>query len=212
MSEFVSGLSSAWAATSNIEIVAVMFGLLYIILAARENSWCWPAAFIGTGTSIYLFWDGELLMESALNVYYLAMAVFGWWQWQYGGKEDGGGEKTILSIQSWPVKNHIIALTLIAVLTLSSGYLLNQNTSAALPYLDSFTTWSAVITTWMVARKVLENWLYWIVINSISIYLYIDRAFFLYAVLFVLYIIIAVFGYRQWRKSLMLRKSHALSH
>jgi len=93
MSEFVSGLSSAWAATSNIEIVAVMFGLLYIILAARENSWCWPAAFIGTGTSIYLFWDGELLMESALNVYYLAMAVFGWWQWQYGGKEDGGGEK-----------------------------------------------------------------------------------------------------------------------
>lgn len=207
MNDLLSGLSNAWAATSNIEIIAVVFGLLYIVLAAKENSWCWPAAFIGTGTSIYLFWNGELLMESGLNVYYLAMAVFGWWQWQYGGSD-----KTVLSIQSWPLINHVIALAVIAVLTLGSGYLLSQNTHAALPYLDSFTTWSAVITTWMVARKVLENWLYWIVINSASIYLYIDRAFFLYAVLYALYIIIAVFGYRQWRKSVALRNDHALSH
>ena len=197
INEFLIGLGNAWAATSNIEIVAVAFGLIYIILAAKENVWCWPAGFIGTGTSIYLFWDGSLYMESALNVYYLLMAVFGWWQWQYGSTE-----KSTLSIRSLTAKEHLIILTLIAALTLVSGYFLNSNTDAALPYLDSFTTWSAVITTWMVARKILENWLYWIVINSASIYLYLDRGFVLYAVLFALYVVIAVVGYRQWRYTL----------
>ena len=136
-------------------------------------------------------------MESALNVYYLLMAVFGWWQWQYGSTE-----KSTLSIRSLTAKEHLIILTLIAALTLVSGYFLNSNTDAALPYLDSFTTWSAVITTWMVARKILENWLYWIVINSASIYLYLDRGFVLYDVLFALYVVIAVVGYRQWRYTL----------
>jgi nicotinamide mononucleotide transporter len=194
MNDLLTHLYSAWAATSNIEVVAVVFGLIYIIFAANENIWCWPAGFIGTGTSIYLFWDGSLYMESALNVYYLLMAVFGWWQWQHGSRQ-----KSTLSIRSLEIREHFFIIALITILSLSSGYLLSNNTDAALPYLDSFTTWSAVITTWMVARKILENWLYWIVINIASIYLYIDRGFFLYAVLFALYVIIAIFGYRQWR-------------
>lgn len=194
MNEFLSVLSAAWLATSNVEVVAVVFGLIYIVLAAKENIWCWPAGFIGTGTSVYLFWDGSLYMESALNVYYLLMAIFGWWQWQYGSEE-----RARLAIRSLVAKEHFTILGLIAALTLTSGYLLSNNTDAALPYLDSFTTWAAVITTWMVARKILENWLYWIVINSATIYLYIDRGFLLYAVLFGLYVIIALWGYRQWR-------------
>jgi nicotinamide mononucleotide transporter len=194
MSSLFAGLSSAWAATSDIEVVAVVFGLFYIVLAAKENIWCWPAGFIGTGASIYLFWDGSLYMESALNVYYLLMAVFGWWQWQYGSRQ-----KSTLAIRSLVATEHILIISLILALTLISGYLLSTKTDAALPYLDSFTTWSAVITTWMVARKILENWLYWIVINCASIYLYIDRGFLLYAILFSLYVVIAVFGYQQWR-------------
>jgi nicotinamide mononucleotide transporter len=192
-SEILSGLTSAWASTGQVEVVAVVFGLIYILLAAKENVWCWPAGFIGTGTSIYLFWDGSLYMESALNVYYLLMAIFGWWQWQYGSKTNSK-----LAIRSLDLKEHLTILVLISVLTLISGYLLSTNTDAALPYLDSFTTWSAVITTWMVTRKILENWLYWIVINSAAIYLYIERDFLLYALLFGLYVVIAIFGYRQW--------------
>ncbi|MFQ3245096.1 MAG: nicotinamide mononucleotide transporter [Arenicella sp.] len=204
MSAMLTELSSAWAATGNIEVIAVTFGLLYIIFAAKENIWCWPAGFVGTGTSIYLFWDGSLYMESALNVYYLVMAIVGWWQWQYGSRE-----KSMLEIRSLLLKEHVSIILLIAVLTLISGYLLSNNTDAALPYLDSFTTWSAVITTWMVARKILENWLYWIVINSASIYLYSDRGFLLYAVLFALYVVIAIIGYRQWRYNYSYAKSSA---
>lgn len=192
----INGLSSAWAATSHLEIVAVAFGLVYIVLAAKENSWCWPAAFIGTGTSVILFWDGKIYMESLLNIYYLLMAVYGWWQWRYGGDE-----QSTLTISRFSIRQHGVAILLVATATLISGYWLSLKTDAALPYLDSFTTWSAVVTTWMVTRKVLENWLYWILINSAAIYLFVERGFLLYAVLYALYIVIAVFGYKQWRHS-----------
>lgn len=193
---FLNTLSLAWAATSNIEIIAVAFGLAYIVLAAKENAWCWPAAFIGTGTSVYLFWDGKIYMESLLNIYYLLMAVYGWWQWCYGG-----ADKSTLRISRFTMVQHCVAISLVIILTLISGYFLSAKTDAALPYLDSFTTWSAVITTWMVTRKILENWLYWILINSAAIYLFVERGFLLYAILYALYIVIAVFGYRQWQQS-----------
>lgn len=196
MSEVLQTLYLALQAISHLELVSVAFGLAYVILAARENSWCWPAAFIGTGTAVFLFWDASLLMESALNVYYLAMAIFGWWQWTKGGVA-----QTRLSISTLSTGRHIQLIFLITILTSVSGYLLSNNTDAALPYVDSFTTWSAVITTWMIARKILENWLYWIVIDSVSIWLYIERGLYLYAALFFAYIIIAIFGYLHWQRN-----------
>lgn len=199
MQDLIASIAIAWAATSQLEIVSVLFGLVYVILAARENIWCWPAAFIGTGTAIFLFWDASLLMESALNVYYLAMAIFGWWQWR-----GGGGIKSSLVISSWKTHQHFIAIALIGVLTLVSGYFLSTRSQAALPYVDSFTTWSAVITTWMVTRKILENWLYWIVIDLVAMWLFSERGLYLYALLFFLYTLIAVTGYFQWKKRYLL--------
>ena len=199
----------ALQATSQLEMVSVAFGLAYVILAARENSWCWPCAFIGTGTAVVLFWEGLLPMESALNAYYLIMAVYGWWQWQGKSKRNNknsnqnDSDHTLLKISSWQAKQHLLCLSTIAALCFISGYYLSHYTNAALPYLDSFTTWSAVIATWMVTQKILENWLYWLVINSASIYLYIEREFYLYAALFVIYIIIAAYGYYQWRKQFL---------
>jgi nicotinamide mononucleotide transporter len=195
MQDLIVSIGAAWAGTSQLEIVSVLFGLVYVVLAARENIWCWPAAFIGTGTAVFLFWDASLVMESALNVYYLAMAIFGWWQWRAGGDNNSG-----LLISSLRTRQHLIAISLISVLTLVSGYLLSTRTTAALPYVDSFTTWSAVITTWMVARKILQNWLYWIVIDLVAMWLFSERGLYLYALLFLLYSLIAVIGHFQWSK------------
>lgn len=188
---------TAIQASSSLELISVAFGLAYVILAARENIWCWPAALLGTGTAIFLFWDVNLLMESGLNIYYLGMAVFGWWQWKHGGKSQGS-----LAIQTWSWNKHLITLIVIAALSLTSGIILSQNTNAAFPFVDSFTTWSAVITTWMVARKVLENWLYWVVIDIVSVWLFIQKDLYLYANLFVLYTVIAVVGYVSWKAKL----------
>ncbi len=193
----IETLSAAWQLTSWLELVSVAFGLAYVILAARENSWCWPAAFIGTGTGILVFWDASLIMESGLNVFYLGMALYGWWQWQRGGLND-----TELKISAWNAKQHVGAIAVISVFTVISGYFLNAKTGAALPYVDSFTTWSAVLTTWMVAKKILQNWLYWIVIDTVSVWLFWQRELYLYALLFVIYTVIAIYGYSNWRRKL----------
>ena len=178
---------SAW------EALAVVLGILYLLLAVRENILCWYAAFASSLIFLFLFWDVELLMESALQVYYLVMAVYGWWQWRHGG---AGTDQ--LPISRWPARWHLYAAVAILCLSATSGLALQEWSSAALPFLDSFTTWGAVLSTWMVARKVLENWLYWLLIDGVSIYLYLDRELYLTALLFAAYLVIAVFGFRQW--------------
>ena len=178
---------SAW------EAIAVALGITYLLLAVRENLWCWYAAFVSTSIFLVLFWNVNLLMESALQVYYLVMAVYGWWQWQHGS-----GDQTELAISRWGTRQHLVALAAVLIASAASGILLQQFTTAAMPFLDSFTTWGSILTTWMVARKILENWLYWLVIDSVSIYLYLDRELYLTALLFALYLVIVLFGYRKW--------------
>ena len=135
-------------------------------------------------------------MESALNVYYMGMAVYGWLQWQKGGPDHSGVE-----IVRWTAKQHSAGILGILLASIISGYLLSVSTDARLPYLDSFTTWASVFTTVMVARKVLENWLYWIVINSVSIFLYIDRDLNQTAMMFSVYLLLSVLGYVAWKKN-----------
>ena len=175
------------------EAAAVVLGVAYLLLAMRESLWCWYAAFASTSIFLVLFWDVGLLMESALQVYYLLMAVYGWWHWRHGSAAQGE-----LPISRWRARDHLFAIGAVLLASAVSGTLLQQYSSAALPYLDSFTTWGSVLTTWMVARKILENWLYWLVIDSVSIYLYLDRELYLTALLFALYLIIVIFGYRKW--------------
>lgn len=184
---------TAFQAMSLWELAAVVLALAYLLLAMKEQISCWYAAFISTSIYIFLFWDVNLLMESALQIYYLAMAVYGWWQWRHHQNSEQN-----LAIHRWSLQTHGLVLAGLCGLTLLSGYWLQQSTQAALPYLDSFTTWGAVITTYMVARKVLENWLYWIIIDGASVYLYLDRGLYLTAILFVLYVVLVVFGFFQW--------------
>ena len=184
----------------NLETLAVALGRSYLLLAMRENSLCWYCAFFSTAIYVYIFGDVSLYMESALNVYYMGMAVYGWLQWQKGGANHSGVE-----IVRWTAKHHIICVLVILIASVISGYLLSVNTDARLPYLDSFTTWASVLTTVMVARKVLENWLYWIVINSVSIYLYIDRDLDQTAAMFTLYLVLSVLGYVAWKKNYVLQ-------
>ena len=175
------------------EALAAALSVAYLLLAARESLWCWAAGFASNAIYLFVFRDASLLMDSALQVYYMGMAVYGWWRWR-----QGGGESHRLPISRWPVGGHAAAVCAVCALSLATGLALDRHTDAASPFLDSFTTWGAVLTTWMVARKVLENWLYWIVIDSVSVGLYIARDLDITAALFAAYTLIAIFGYRQW--------------
>jgi len=178
-----------------VETLAVVFSIAYLLFALKENSLCWYCAFFSTAIYTWIFGDVQLYMESLLNVYYLVMAVYGWYQWRKGGEDHQG-----IHISVWTYRQHGLAIVSVIVLSVISGYLLENNTDAQLPYLDSFTTWGAVLTTVMVARKILENWLYWVVIDAASIYLYLDRELYQTVVLFAVYVVLAVVGYFTWRK------------
>lgn len=181
--------------SSWLELVAVIFAIFYLVLAVRENSLCWYAAFISTSIFLVIFWQVKLYMESGLQVYYLAMAIYGWYEWTRGGTKHAG-----IAITTWSSRTHVVVLFAIMAATLISGQLLQTYSDSGLPYLDSFTTWASVVTTYMVAKKVLENWLYWLVIDSVAIYLYLDRELYFTALLFVAYVFIAIFGFFMWRR------------
>ena len=196
MNEVLNEIISQLQQSSKLELAAVVFAVAYLLLAVRENILCWSAALISTSIFLFIFWQVKLYMESGLQIYYIGMAIYGWYQWNKGGPGEGA-----LPVSTWRPKQHFIALALIVFATLGSGYILSSGTDARLPFLDSFTTWSSVITTFMVARKILENWLYWLIIDSVSIYLYLDRELYFTALLFGIYIIIIFFGWFSWLKS-----------
>ncbi len=195
MHDISAGIIDALKLMSGWEGLAVALAIAYLLLAMRENILCWVCAFASTAIYTVLFWNVSLVMESALNVYYMLMAIYGWHQWQRGSKQG-----TALPITRWRWSTHIGIWLLIAALTLISGFLLTGQSTAAWPYVDSFTTWSSVIVTFMVARKVLENWLYWIVIDSVSILLYFERGLALTSLLMAAYTLMAIAGYITWRR------------
>jgi len=181
--------------TSWWEVPAVVLAILYLVLAARESIWCWGAAFASTAIYTYVFFDVNLYLESVLQIYYLGMAVYGWYQWRHPADRS-----STLPISTWSLKKHGVVIAATAVVVVLSGHLLDKNTEAALPYLDAFTTWYAVVTTYMVAKKILENWGYWFVIDSALVYLSYSRGLYLTSLLYVAYLIIIVFGYWKWKK------------
>jgi len=179
------------------EALAVVLAVAYLVLAIRQNVWCWAAAAVSTTLYLFIMYDSRLYMQSLLQLYYLAMAAYGWYHWRH--PRNGDGE---LPVIVWPLRYHVLAIGAVLLLVWLSAGLLQRYSDGALPYLDAFTAWGAVITTFMVARKVLENWLYWFVIDSVSIGLYLERELYFTVALFAFYLVMVVIGYRSWRASM----------
>src|SRR5215471_7760973 len=193
-----------------LEITSVAFALAYLVLAVRQNILCWIAALVSTLLSLVLFFDARLYPETALQIFYAVMAVYGWYQWRHGGRSGGrrgsgpGGSArdpapSELPVSVWPLPLHALAIGGTLAIALALGTVLSH-TNAAFPYLDSFTSVGAVVTTYMVAKKVLENWVYWLVIDGITLYIYWQRALYLYAALFVVYLVLVVVGFYRWHR------------
>ena len=188
----IDSVAAALAAISVTELSAVALAVAYLVLAIRQNLYCWLAALVSSFLYMGLFFRAQLYMESILQIFYVVMAIYGWYQWRYGGLQRRG-----VRISVWTLRRHGLALTGIGIMTLLFGWGMSH-TDAAFPFVDSFTTVAAIVTTYMVARKVLENWGYWFVIDGISVYLYISRELYLTALLFVFYLVLIIIGFRAW--------------
>ena len=183
--------------TSVWEAAAVLLALAYLVLAIRRSLWCWLCALLSSAIYIVLMADSGLVMNTLLQIYYLVMAGYGYWQWRRGVTTSGE-----LLIVSWTARHHALAITAVLLITAVNAWLLPLlMAQARSPWLDAFVTWGSVLTTWMVARRVIENWLYWIVIDSVAAYLYYTRGLAATAVLFIVYVGMVIHGYLVWRRS-----------
>jgi nicotinamide mononucleotide transporter len=183
------------------EWTAVVFSLLYVFLAAKQNRWCWVFGGLSSLISILIFIMVRLYVESLLYGFYVLMAGYGWIAW------------TQTSLSEKPIREISFALHVVTIAVGLFGaavlyYVFANYTQAARPMLDSLTTSFSIITTFMVVKKILSNWLYWVVINALSVYLYWSRGLDVYAVLMALYTALAVYGFVQWNREYRQKFAH----
>jgi len=195
MHSLAAEISEYYATLPWAELAAVILAVAYLVLAIRQNIWCWFCAAISTAIYIYLFVLAKLYMESLLNVFYFGMAIYGWFIWRRGDATDR------MPVSVWPLKTHIYAISIIVLCSAACGFLLARFSDAAYPYVDSATTFAAIWATFLVARKVLENWWYWLVIDTVSVFIYWSRELEATAVLFVVYIFLIPIGLAAWTRS-----------
>ncbi len=195
MSNALTFIIDAFSIMSAWEIFAALLGMAYIIFAARESQWCWPIAFISTLIYTLLFWEGQLPMQALLNFYYMAMAIYGYLLWrQHGASED------TIAITSWPWKVQFLFISVGIILSLITAYYLEVSEISKYPYLDASVTIFSVMNTYLMAKKVLQNWLYWVVIDAAAVLLYIQTGFYATVILFSVYTVLATIGFISWQK------------
>ena len=186
-----------------VEICAVLLALAYVILAIQQRRICWLAAIVSAMLYVHIFWQVALYLEAVLQVFYIVMALYGWSAWGRQQPRDHrhghNHSKSQSRIQTWTGQQHLVACAAVVSLSLVLGWGMQKWTDAALPFFDAATTVCALLATWMVTQKLLENWLYWVAINAVSIGLYLSRDLSLTAALFAGYVILSLVGYRTWR-------------
>jgi nicotinamide mononucleotide transporter len=181
---------------TSFEILATICGVGYAVLAARRNRLCWVAGAVSSALAALLAGLRGLPMQSGLQIFFVVMSLYGWVSWSRSSSQ---GE---LPVGLWPFRFHVGAALAVIALSFVSAHLLTQRTEAAWPLLDSLTTWFSLLATWLAARAKLENWLYWIAIDGVLVFLFYVQDLPILALLNVLFIGIASAGYIAWRRKL----------
>lgn len=193
---FTDSLSNFFTGTGLLEWFGVFTGLLCVWLAAKNNIWNWPFAIASVVIYIFIFFGSKLYADMGLQVYLLAMNIYGWYYW---GKqrENPGQERPIARITKTEI---LLSLVGVAVFTLGLGLLLHKNTDASFPFVDSFCTATSIIAQVFLARRVLENWLIWIFVDIIYVIVYFSKDLYATGLMYAIYMAIALMGYIDWRK------------
>jgi len=182
-----------------IEWLAVITGLIYVILAAKEKNTCWIFGIISTATWGYAsYFNYDLYVDALLQFFYTAIGFYGIYNWQFSNNGSG----SYLPISNLQGKHHLGIVGGGLGLSVIVGYSFSAYTQAASTYLDSITTVFSVAATFMTIHKKIDNWIYWVVIDIIYVYLYFSRGALLFGVLMIVYTIIALFGWINWKRQL----------
>ena len=189
---------SIWITEHWVEILGVIFSLLYLFFSIRQNILLCPMGILSAILYIVVFYQSKFYADMGLNAYYFVISIYGWLLWR---KRTGEG-KVALPVSRIKLSQGFI-LTLITVTAFAGiGLLLDRFTDSPVPYWDAFTTELSFPATWMLARKIIEHWILWVIVDTVSMALYLYRGLYPTLVLFAIYTVMAVVGYIQWRKTL----------
>lgn len=191
----IDAMMNGLLALSVWEVFAALLGMAYVILAARESQWCWPMAFISTLIYTVLFWEGQLPMQALLNFYYMGMAIYGFILWRRHLQNNDE-----LVIHNWSLNANLLFVVSGTIISFVLAYYLDKNEASQRPYLDAGITVFSVMNTWLMARKVLQNWFYWIIIDAASVVLYFQTGYYATVALFSIYTVLAMLGFANWIK------------
>lgn len=177
------------------EAVAVAAGMAYILLAIRQNRACWIAG--GASTALYcaVFMEAGLPMQAALQLLYVALSVYGWIAWRPGGA-------TALRPTRWPLRAHLLALAGVGLATGASALLLMRFPLSDAPLADALGTWASVVATWLLARRIVDTWFWWIAVDTGLAALFASQGLVGTAALYVAYALLAIAGLRSWRRAM----------
>jgi len=185
-----------WVAANPYEAGGVVFGILSVWLTTRENVWCWPTGLVTVGLYIVVFGQAKLYADMGLQVVYVVLCLYGWYEWLHGGPGHGA-----LRVSRTPRSAGLALAAGGAVFAVVLGAALRGHTDAALPYLDSTTTSFSLAAQWMQTRKWLETWAVWIAVDVVYVGMYVYKELHPTAVLYIIYLALAVMGWRAWIKS-----------
>jgi nicotinamide mononucleotide transporter len=185
-----------------LEYAAVLLGVVYVLLASKGNKWCWPAGIAGSALYISINVTHHLFQDAILQVYYVLAGFYGWWKWT---RKDRHEEQNIIS---YTLTQNLPLIAGGALLVPVFGYLFAQFGNA-LSYFDAAVTVFSFIATWMTAKKILQNWIFWIVIDALAAAMYAIKGLYPTTGLYVFYCIVCMYGYLEWQKQLRLQQSEA---
>jgi nicotinamide mononucleotide transporter len=180
-----------------LESIAALFGVVSVYLSVRQNIWSWPTAIVNVGLYTLVFHGSRLYADMGLQVVYIVISFYGWYQWLYGGKN-----RTELEVSRTRRRLGILLVGIGAASALVLGTALHRTTNAALPYLDSATTSASLVAQWMMTKKLLENWVVWVAVDVVYIGMFIYKSLYVTALLYLVFLVLSVMGYRQWKATL----------
>lgn len=185
-----------WLSAHYIEVFGALSGMIFIILEIRQNIWLWPLGLLTSLIYVWVFFNTKFYADMGLQVYYILISIYGWYWWLKGGKNSETGSLVITGVSARLAWKLLFVLLLIFF---TIWFVLSKYTDSPVPGWDAFTTALSVIATWMLARKIIEHWILWVIVDIVSMALYIYKGLFPTAILFGVYTVMAVIGYRKWK-------------
>lgn len=182
-----------------IEIIGALIGLLYLYLEYKANKWLWPIGVVMPMVYIWIFFQSKFYADMGVNIYYFFASIYGWIYWTRHRKK----EDKELPVTHTP-KRHLLPLTVVGVVLFAViAFILTRYTDSPVPYGDSFTTALSILGMWLLARKHVEQWLFWFMVNVVSSGLYLWKGLYPTSILFAIYSVISVMGYFKWKRMAM---------